>query len=170
MFSFSLLQQSIITHGNNIYQRWTIGNRFKSFQDAKLDKHASESINEDINQILDNMESEMLPHLFGHKSFRPGQKEVIARILDQKSSLAVFPTGFGKSLLYMLPSQLFDGITIVVSPLLALMRDQVEFLKSRGIMAVKIDGSMTIDEVKSSIKSILNHSAKILFVSPERYF
>lgn len=69
----------------------------------------------------------------------------------------------------MLPSQLFDGITIVVSPLLALMRDQVESLRKQGIRAARVDSSMSFEEIRESITSILNGNSKIVFVSPERF-
>lgn len=121
-----------------------------------------------VEELLFKMENDMLPKLFGHRSFRKGQREVLAKLLQFESCLAVFPTGQGKSLLYMLPSQMFEGVTIVVSPLLALMRDQVELMKRCGIKASKIDGSMEFDEIQSAMEDILNQSSKILFVSPER--
>ena len=72
---------------------------------------------------------------FGFDEFRPGQAEVIGNLLDNRSSLAVFPTGSGKSLCYQLPALLLDGLTVVISPLVALMKDQVDALKARGVAA-----------------------------------
>jgi ATP-dependent DNA helicase RecQ len=118
---------------------------------------------------MDEVESKMLPDLFGHRSFRPGQREVIRKVLSGESCLAMLPTGAGKSLLYMLPSQLLDGITLVVSPLLALMRDQVEALRSQGIAAVRLDSTMSLDEVRNTVKEIVSKRVKVLYVSPERF-
>src|SRR5919202_4337114 len=72
---------------------------------------------------------------FGHEAFRPGQQEALAGVLAGRDVLAVFPTGSGKSLVYQLASQLLDGLTVVVSPLIALMEDQIDGLTKRGIAA-----------------------------------
>lgn len=109
-----------------------------------------------------------LKSVFALNTFRPGQRKVIQSILDGRSALAVFPTGGGKSLCYQLPALLFDGLTVVVSPLIALMKDQVDYLKGQGIKAARLDSSLTLaetDEVKASIE---NGSLKILYVSPEK--
>ena len=119
--------------------------------------------------LMNEVESTMLPHFFGHDSFRPGQREVISRVLSNQSCLAVLPTGAGKSLLYMLPSQLLEGITLVVSPLLALMRDQVEVLQNQGINAARLDSSMSYDEVRQTVSDIRSMQVKVLYVSPERF-
>ena len=119
--------------------------------------------------LMNEVEADILPHFFGHKTFRPGQREVISRILANQSCLAVLPTGAGKSLLYMLPSQLLEGITLVVSPLLALMRDQVEVLQNQGINAARLDSSMSYDEVRQTVSDIRSMKVKVLYVSPERF-
>lgn len=105
---------------------------------------------------------------FGYNEFLPGQEDVINRILTGKSALAIFPTGAGKSLCYQLPALNLTGLTVVVSPLLALMQDQLSNMKKQNIPADKIDSTMTsnqIDEVKSNIRS---GECKILLISPER--
>ena len=79
---------------------------------------------------------------FGHDSFRDGQEEVIASILSDRSALAVFPTGGGKSLCYQLPALLLNGLTLVVSPLIALMKDQVDSLVAKGIPAARLDSTL----------------------------
>ncbi len=94
---------------------------------------------------------------------------MIRRILANESCLAVLPTGAGKSLLYMLPSQLFEGITLVVSPLLALMRDQVEVLRSLGLEAARLDSSMSLSEIQQTTADIRANKVKVLYVSPERF-
>jgi ATP-dependent DNA helicase RecQ len=119
--------------------------------------------------MMDNVENVVLPKLFGHAQFKPGQHYVIGKVLSGESCLAILPTGAGKSLLYMLPSQLLDGVTLVVSPLLALMRDQVEALRQEGIEAVRLDSSMTREEILHVTQEILSGRVKVLYVTPERF-
>src|SRR4051794_41980693 len=83
----------------------------------------------------------VLRDVLGYSDFREGQEGVIRRLLEGRSALAVFPTGAGKSLCYQLPALLLDGLTVVVSPLIALMKDQVDALKSRGVAAARLDSS-----------------------------
>ena len=122
-----------------------------------------------IDALMNHIERNVLPQKFGHTSFRSGQREVIQSLLSGKSCLAVLPTGAGKSLLYMLPSQLLEGVTVVVSPLLALMRDQVEALREQNITAARIDSSMTMEQVRQSVRDIVSGKVKVLYVSPERF-
>src|SRR5262245_29829898 len=86
--------------------------------------------------------AEVLAERFGFDSFRPGQEQVVDALLAGRSALAVFPTGAGKSLCYQLPALLLDGVTLVVSPLIALMKDQIDFLARRGIDAARLDSSL----------------------------
>ena len=79
---------------------------------------------------------------FGFDSFRPGQEQVVESLLAGRSALAVFPTGAGKSLCYQLPALLLDGVTVVVSPLIALMKDQIDFLARQGVDAARLDSSL----------------------------
>ncbi len=81
---------------------------------------------------------------FGHKNFRPGQEAVIARLLARQSTLALLPTGGGKSLCYQVPALILPGTTLVISPLLALMRDQVEALQKRDIPAARLDSTLSL--------------------------
>lgn len=113
---------------------------------------------------------ELLKKHFNWDEFKPGQAEVIQRLFDGHSTLAVFPTGGGKSLCYQLPSLTFEGLTIIVSPLIALMKDQIDQLLSRGILAVRLDSSLTGDEYRQAMNQIRNGEAKMLFVAPERFF
>lgn len=119
--------------------------------------------------VMKHVESTLLPQLFGYEEFRPGQRQVVESILSGKSTLAILPTAAGKSLCYMLPSQLLDGLTLVVSPLLAMMRDQVAALKEQGIAAVRLDSSMTFDEIVEATRDLREGRVKVLFVSPERF-
>jgi len=80
-----------------------------------------------------------LRQIFGFDEFLPGQEEVVCKLLSGRSVLAVFPTGGGKSLCFQLPACIMEGATIVVSPLIALMKDQIDFLQGRGIFAARLD-------------------------------
>ncbi|NNE01272.1 MAG: RecQ family ATP-dependent DNA helicase, partial [Pirellulaceae bacterium] len=113
---------------------------------------------------------ELLQGRFGLENFREGQREVIDRLLAGKNVAAVFPTGGGKSLCYQLPSQVLDGTTVVVSPLIALMKDQCDALAARGITAARLDSSLSTDEFRFAMKGIRDQSIKLLYVSPERFF
>src|SRR5262245_33523659 len=89
-----------------------------------------------------------LRDVFGFDDFRPGQERVIGTLLQERSALAVFPTGAGKSLCYQLPALLLDGLTVVVSPLIALMKDQVDALRRRGVSAARLDSTLSHDEAR----------------------
>lgn len=110
----------------------------------------------------------LLSNTFGLAAFRPGQEAVITALLQGHSALAVFPTGGGKSLCYQLPALLFDGLTLVVSPLIALMKDQVDALQALGIKAARLDSSLGKDETQAIYSALQDGSLKLLYVSPER--
>ncbi len=105
---------------------------------------------------------------FGHASFRPGQEAVIRALMDGQSALALFPTGAGKSVCYQLPAILKEGTALVVSPLIALMKDQVDFLRSRGIAAARLDSSLTATETQRVYADLREGTLKLLYVAPER--
>ena len=109
-----------------------------------------------------------LNNYFGHDSFREYQEEIVDAILDKKDVLMILPTGGGKSLCYQLPTLLMDGLTVVVSPLLALMHDQVVALKENGISATMLSSMQTHDESDVIEKQLLNGEYKFLYVAPER--
>lgn len=111
---------------------------------------------------------DLLHTTFKLSAFRPGQEEVINALLHGHSALAVFPTGGGKSLCYQLPALMLDGLTLVVSPLIALMKDQVDALAALGIVAARLDSSLGGDEVQSIYTGLGQGKIKLLYVSPER--
>ncbi len=106
---------------------------------------------------------------FGHAAFRDGQEPVIRALLDGRSALAVFPTGGGKSICYQLPALLLDGLTLVISPLIALMRDQVEALAAKGISAARLDSTLDAEQVRDVYERLEAGSLKLLYVAPERF-
>ncbi len=109
-----------------------------------------------------------LKHYFGYDSFRSGQTEIITRILQGQDSLVLMPTGGGKSLCYQLPAILLPGITIVVSPLIALMKDQVDNLTHQGISAAFINSSLTQQTINDIFSKLSQGEIKLLYVAPER--
>ncbi len=110
---------------------------------------------------------EILQTVFGYEAFRPLQREVIQNLLKRIDTLAVMPTGGGKSLCYQIPALIFEGLTIVVSPLIALMKDQVEGLKEFGVPAVFLNSSLAIEDYQANLARVLRGDVKILYVSPE---
>ena len=105
---------------------------------------------------------------FGHDAFRDGQEAVIDAILADRSALAVFPTGGGKSICYQLPALILDGLTLVVSPLIALMKDQVDSLVAKGIPAARLDSTLSADEALDLYRRLENNELRLLYVAPER--
>ncbi len=106
---------------------------------------------------------------FGFTAFRPGQEQVVEALLAGRSALAVFPTGAGKSLCYQLPALLLDGVTVVVSPLIALMKDQIDALVRQGVDAARLDSSLGPDEARDVSDRLRAGSLKLLYVAPERF-
>ncbi len=113
---------------------------------------------------------EKLQEIFGHASFRPGQREVIDALLRGRHALAVLPTGGGKSLLYELPSQIVENATVVVSPLISLMKDQEARLHSKGITnAMYVNSSLDPEETGKRLADFRAGRCKLLYVAPERF-
>lgn len=110
---------------------------------------------------------QILKSVFGYSKFRPGQREIIQNILDGRDTLAVMPTGGGKSLCYQIPALIFDGITVVVSPLISLMQDQVGSLLENGVSAAFLNSTLNLDEYKKTVRDIKSGGAKLLYLSPE---
>ncbi|MEA3398801.1 MAG: RecQ family ATP-dependent DNA helicase [Patescibacteria group bacterium] len=116
-------------------------------------------------QILD-----LLSIHYGFQSFRPGQEQVIDNALNSESSIVIMPTGGGKSLCYQLPALVLEGVTIVVSPLIALMKDQVDSLKQAGIPATFINSSIDLAEVNRRLEAVKRQEYKLIYIAPERFY
>lgn len=111
---------------------------------------------------------QVLKNVFGYDQFRPGQNEVIQKVLAKQNVLAVMPTGAGKSLCYQVPALSQDGVTLVISPLISLMKDQVDTLKQMGINAVALNSTTPQEEVNPILRSAYEGKIKLLYVTPER--
>lgn len=111
---------------------------------------------------------DILKTYFGYDSFRKGQEEIIGAILSERDALAIMPTGAGKSICYQVPALLLSGITLVISPLISLMQDQVKSLNEAGIHAAFINSSLTEIQISRALKLAANGTYKIIYVAPER--
>lgn len=114
-------------------------------------------------------EKEILQSYFGYETFRPGQQKTIEHILQRKNTLAVMPTGGGKSLCYQIPGLSLDGTAIIISPLISLMKDQVDALVSLGIQATYINSSLSKKDQQSRLRAAAAGQYKFLYVAPERF-
>ena len=109
----------------------------------------------------------ILKDVFGYDTFRPMQREVIDNVLAGRDSLAVMPTGGGKSLCYQVPALLFDGLTVVVSPLISLMKDQIEQLHAAGVPALTLNSTLTPQQYASNMEKVRRGKVKLLYLAPE---
>src|SRR5947207_4468245 len=117
--------------------------------------------------MLENIE-DTLKQYFGHDAFLLGQREIIQQVLSRQDAFILMPTGAGKSLVYQFSSLLMPGLTVVISPLIALMQDQVDRLQANGIAATFINSSLSSDERFDRERAALNGKLKLLYVAPER--
>jgi len=115
------------------------------------------------------MLKKLLQKYFGFNSFLKGQEDVIHKVLDHQSAAAIFPTGAGKSLCYQLPAMVLPGMTLVVSPLLSLMKDQLDFLQAYDIPAARLDSTLAKNEYNAILESAKNGELKILMIAVERF-
>lgn len=113
--------------------------------------------------------NDLLKQYFGYNEFRPGQKEIIQKVIDQENVLGIMSTGSGKSICYQLPSLLLDGLTVVVSPLISLMKDQVDAANQLGIPATFINSSLDGYETARRFQEIDRQQYRLLYIAPERF-
>ena len=111
---------------------------------------------------------ETLKKYFGYSEFRKGQEELIDNILSKRDVLGILPTGAGKSLCYQIPALMLEGITVVVSPLISLMKDQVRALNEAGVHAAYINSSLTENQIRKAMEYAMEGRYKIIYAAPER--
>jgi len=121
-----------------------------------------------LNNTVTEDKSNVLKKYFGYSSFRGGQEDIINNILIGKDTLGVMPTGAGKSICFQVPALMFSGMTVVISPLISLMKDQVEALKENNIKAEFINSALTLSKANVVLKKAIDGECKILYVAPER--
>src|SRR5947208_2755265 len=111
---------------------------------------------------------QILKHRFGYDSFRPLQESIIDTVLGGRDCLVLMPTGGGKSICYQIPAIVMDGITVVISPLIALMKDQVDALRANGVEAAFLNSTQTAAEQVKVFRAVRSGQLKLLYVAPER--
>jgi ATP-dependent DNA helicase RecQ len=111
----------------------------------------------------------MLRARFGFPDFRPGQERAVASVLEKRDTLVVLPTGGGKSICYQVPAMVLPGLTVVVSPLISLMKDQVDALTARGIPATFVNSTLSSGEVAERMSRVMRGEVKLLYLAPERF-
>src|SRR5579872_6822159 len=112
---------------------------------------------------------QVLREKFGYETFRPGQERAVRAVLAGRDALVVLPTGGGKSLCYQVPALLLPGLTVVISPLISLMKDQVDALEARGLPAAFINSTLSSSEVSDRLSRAERGTLKMLYVAPERF-
>ena len=110
----------------------------------------------------------LLKKFFGYENFRAGQEDIINNILNNRDCLGIMPTGAGKSICYQIPAMMLPGITVVISPLISLMKDQVDSLNEVGIPATFINSTLSHLEYEQTIHNVLYDVYKIIYIAPER--
>ncbi len=110
----------------------------------------------------------VLREVFGLSSFRGEQEQIIAHVMAGRDAVVLLPTGAGKSLCFQIPALCMDGVAIVVSPLIALMRDQVEALRQSGVRAAALNSTLSMDEITSIRERLVDNEIDLLYVTPER--
>jgi ATP-dependent DNA helicase RecQ len=128
----------------------------------------SHRMHERLRAVRRNAIDRLLHSVFGVERLRDGQQRVIDSVLDGKDTLAIMPTGSGKSLCYQIPAKLFHGLTLVVSPLISLMRDQLDKLQQLGVRASQLNSSLSADEEYAALEGIRKRRVSIVFCTPER--
>jgi ATP-dependent DNA helicase RecQ len=133
-----------------------------------MTKHDPHLMHRGLRAVRRNAIAKLLRGVFGVERLRDGQQQVIDSVLDRKDTLAIMPTGSGKSLCYQIPAKMLGGTTIVVSPLISLMKDQLEKLEALGVHATQVNSSLSADEARDALEGIRSRAREIVFCTPER--
>ncbi|MFC5548237.1 RecQ family ATP-dependent DNA helicase [Massilia aerilata] len=133
-----------------------------------MTRHEPKLLHKGLLAVRRNTIRRLLDTVFGIQQLRDGQQRVIDSVLDGKDTLAIMPTGSGKSLCYQIPARILEGMTIVVSPLISLMKDQLEKLEEMGIRAVQVNSSLSAEEERHALAAIGESRCEIVFCTPER--
>jgi len=133
-----------------------------------MTRHEPRLLHKGLLAVRRNTIRRLLNTVFGIQQLRDGQQRVIDSVLDGKDTLAIMPTGSGKSLCYQIPARILEGMTIVVSPLISLMKDQLEKLEQMGIRAVQVNSSLSAEEEREALAAIAGNGCEIVFCTPER--
>ncbi len=133
-----------------------------------MTRHEPKLLHKGLLAVRRNTIRRLLDTVFGIRQLRDGQQRVIDSVLDGNDTLAIMPTGSGKSLCYQIPARILEGMTIVVSPLISLMKDQHEKLNQMGIRAVQVNSSLSAEEERASLAAIAENRCEIVFCTPER--
>ncbi|OAN19182.1 ATP-dependent DNA helicase RecQ [Photobacterium jeanii] len=128
----------------------------------------SSSCAESIPQVTASSSEQILQEVFGYQAFRDGQQQVIDSVAQGRDGLVIMPTGGGKSLCYQIPALMLDGLTLVISPLISLMKDQVDQLKANGVAAAYLNSTMSREAVMETFEAMQAGQLKLVYVSPER--
>ncbi|WLI87779.1 ATP-dependent DNA helicase RecQ [Massilia sp. R2A-15] len=133
-----------------------------------MTKHDPHLMHQGARAVRRNAIAKLLRSVFGVERLRAGQQDVIDSVLDRKDTLAIMPTGSGKSLCYQIPAKILNGTTIVVSPLISLMKDQLEKLQELGVHATQVNSSLSAEEERDALDGIRERRHEIVFCTPER--
>src|SRR5688500_5334265 len=118
-------------------------------------------------QLSEKSTRDVLHEVFGYTEFRPGQEKVIDAVLEGRDCIAVMPTGAGKSLTFMLPARLMDGTVLVISPLISLMKDQIDTLASLGFRATAINSALSFEERRARLAALRRGDYELVYLAPE---
>jgi len=133
-----------------------------------MTRHEPKLLHKGLLAVRRNTIRRLLNTVFGIAQLRDGQQRVIDSVLDGKDTLAIMPTGSGKSLCYQIPARILEGMTVVVSPLISLMKDQLEKLEEMGVRAVQVNSSLNAEEERNALAAIGRQQCEIVFCTPER--
>jgi ATP-dependent DNA helicase RecQ len=139
----------------------------RKFEEMKLEEMKLEEMKKEAKDQSMEKAKRILKKVFGYDEFRSLQEPIIRNVLAKKDSLVIMPTGAGKSLCYQVPALMFDGLTIVISPLISLMKDQVQQLRDLALPAVLLNSSLSYPQYMSNVEKIRRNEAKLLYVAPE---